>query len=69
MKIREDFTWGYPLHVEYSLTEEQGRELLQALKIMQHIGIRYLREQRFCVDLYLGQDMRTFSLRRIKQLL
>lgn len=36
---------GYPLHVEYFLTEEQGRELLQALKIMQHIGIRYLREQ------------------------
>jgi len=26
---------GYPLRVEYSLTEEQGRELLEALKIMQ----------------------------------
>ena len=25
----------YPLRVEYSLTEEQGRELLEALKIMQ----------------------------------
>lgn len=36
---------GYPLHVEYSLTEERGRELLEALKIMQHIGIKYLREQ------------------------
>lgn len=36
---------GYPLHVEYSLTEGQGRELLEALKIMQHIGIEYLKEQ------------------------
>lgn len=26
---------GYPLRVEYSLTEKQGRELLEALKIMQ----------------------------------
>ena len=36
---------GYPLHVEYSLTDGQGRELLQALKIMQHIGIEYLKAQ------------------------
>lgn len=36
---------GYPLHVEYSLTDEPGRELLQALKIMQHIGIEYLKAQ------------------------
>lgn len=34
---------GYPLHVEYSLTEGQGYELLEALKIMQHIGIEYLK--------------------------
>ena len=36
---------GYPLHVEYSLTEGPGRELLEALKIMQHIGIEYLKAQ------------------------
>jgi len=36
---------GYPLHVEYSLTEERGCELLEALKIMQHIGIEYLKKQ------------------------
>lgn len=36
---------GYPLHVEYSLTEEQGENLLEALKIMQHIGIEYLKAQ------------------------
>lgn len=36
---------GYPLHVEYSLTKKQGYELLEALKIMQHIGIEYLKEQ------------------------
>lgn len=34
---------GYPLHVEYSLTKGQGYELLEALKIMQHIGIEYLK--------------------------
>ncbi|MDD3417170.1 MAG: helix-turn-helix domain-containing protein [Lachnospiraceae bacterium] len=36
---------GYPLHVEYSLTDGQGYELLEALKIMQHIGIEYLKAQ------------------------
>ena len=36
---------GYPLHVEYSLTAGPGQELLQALKIMQHIGIEYLKAQ------------------------
>lgn len=36
---------GYPLHVEYSLTEGLGYELLEALKIMQHIGIEYLKAQ------------------------
>lgn len=36
---------GYPLHVEYALTKKQGYELLEALKIMQRIGITYLKEQ------------------------
>lgn len=36
---------GYPLRVEYSLTKDRGYELLKALKIMQHIGIEYLKEQ------------------------
>ncbi|MBQ3514686.1 MAG: helix-turn-helix transcriptional regulator [Lachnospiraceae bacterium] len=35
---------GYPLHVEYSLTEDMGKEILEALKIMQHIGIDYLKK-------------------------
>ena len=34
---------GYPLHVEYSLTKDMGMEILEALRIMQHIGIDYLR--------------------------
>lgn len=34
---------GYPLHVEYFLTEPQGKQLLEALRIMQHIGIDYLK--------------------------
>lgn len=35
---------GYPLHVEYSLTSDMGAEILEALKIMQHIGIDYLKK-------------------------
>ena len=34
---------GYPLHVEYSLTDGMRREILEALRIMQHIGIDYLK--------------------------
>lgn len=33
---------GYPLHVEYSLTDDMGARILEALRIMQHIGIDYL---------------------------
>lgn len=35
---------GYPLHVEYSLTEPRGRRMLEAVLIMQEIGIDYMRE-------------------------
>lgn len=34
---------GYPLHVEYSLTDQMGQQILDALKIMQGIGIEYLK--------------------------
>ena len=34
---------GYPLHVEYLLTEDMGAQILEALRIMQHIGIDYLK--------------------------
>ena len=34
---------GYPLHVEYSLTSDMGERILEALRIMQHIGIDYLK--------------------------
>lgn len=34
---------GYPLHVEYSLTSDMGIQILEALRIMQHIGIDYLK--------------------------
>lgn len=33
---------GYPLHVEYFLTEERGGKMTKALEIMQQIGIDYL---------------------------
>ena len=35
---------GYPLRVEYFLTEDMGKEILVALKIMQHIGIDYMKK-------------------------
>lgn len=35
---------GYPLSVEYSLSSPQGEEIFEALKIMQKIGIRYMKE-------------------------
>jgi DNA-binding HxlR family transcriptional regulator len=35
---------GYPLHVEYFLTETKGKELLEAILIMQRIGIEYMLE-------------------------
>ncbi|MEG0126704.1 MAG: helix-turn-helix domain-containing protein [Clostridia bacterium] len=33
---------GFPLHVEYFLTEERGQKMLEALKIMQSVGIDYM---------------------------
>lgn len=35
---------GYPLHVSYFLTKERGMKMLQAIWIMQEIGIEYLVE-------------------------
>lgn len=35
---------SYPLHVEYYLTSDMGIQILEALKIMQQIGISYLKE-------------------------
>lgn len=35
---------GYPLHVEYSLTEKRGRYMIEAIRIMQMIGVDYMLE-------------------------
>lgn len=35
---------GYPLRVEYFLTEEKGKKILQAIQIMQEIGVEYMVE-------------------------
>ena len=35
---------GYPLRVEYFLTEGRGREMLKALEIMQAVGIDFMLE-------------------------
>lgn len=61
--VKKETFSGYPLHVEYSLTEGQGREMLKALKIMQHIGIEYLKMQgKLCI-----QPNRQRSIRQAKE--
>ena len=35
---------GYPLRVEYSITERRGRKMIEAIIIMQMIGIDYMLE-------------------------
>ena len=35
---------GYPLHVEYSLTPGRGQKMMQAINIMQEIGVNYMVE-------------------------
>jgi DNA-binding HxlR family transcriptional regulator len=35
---------GYPLRVEYFLTEDRGRKMLKAIGIMQEIGVEYMVE-------------------------
>ena len=35
---------GYPLHVEYSLTEDRGKKIVPALEILQSIGVDYMVE-------------------------
>jgi len=36
---------GYPLHVEYSITERRGRKMIEAITIMQMVGIEYMLEK------------------------
>lgn len=35
---------GYPLRVEYSITERRGRKMIEAIIIMQMVGIDYMLE-------------------------
>lgn len=35
---------GYPLRVEYFLTQDRGQRILEALSIMQAIGVDFMRE-------------------------
>lgn len=42
---------GYPLRVEYFLTEDMGMQMLEAIKIIQRIGIQYMKEHGMECDL------------------
>lgn len=45
-KLVEKKTYeGYPLKVEYFLTENRGEEILKALVIMQNLGIDFMLEK------------------------
>jgi DNA-binding HxlR family transcriptional regulator len=35
---------GYPLHVEYSITDRRGQKMMEAIDIMQLIGVDYMLE-------------------------
>lgn len=35
---------GYPLRVEYSVTERRGKKMIEAINIMQMIGVDYMLE-------------------------
>ncbi len=35
---------GYPLRVEYSITERRGRKMIEAINIMQMVGVDYMLE-------------------------
>ena len=35
---------GYPLRVEYSITERRGRKMIEAIDIMQMVGVDYMIE-------------------------
>ncbi len=35
---------GYPLHVEYSITDRRGKKMMEAIDIMQMIGVDYMLE-------------------------
>ncbi|MBO4580097.1 MAG: helix-turn-helix transcriptional regulator [Clostridiales bacterium] len=36
---------GYPLRVEYSVTERRGRKMLEAIDIMQMVGVDFMLEK------------------------
>ena len=42
--VGKNSSGGYPLHVEYFLTEPMGRKMLEAVQIMQDIGVVYMAE-------------------------
>ncbi len=35
---------GYPLRVEYSITKRRGQKMIEAIKIMQMVGVDYMLE-------------------------
>jgi len=39
---------GYPLKVEYFLTSKRGHRIIEALDIMQEVGLEYI-EERACI--------------------
>jgi len=42
--VEKETTEGYPLHVEYFLSDKRGQMLIEAIKILQSVGVDYMVE-------------------------
>ncbi len=56
---------GYPLSVEYSLSNPQGLEIFEALKIVQKIGIRYMNEHNLGDDYFARIEKRKLQGKKV----
>lgn len=41
---------GYPLKVEYFLTDNKGQKIIKALEIMQEVGMEYINENKITAN-------------------
>lgn len=60
---------GYPLHVEYSLTEGRGGKILEAISIMQLVGIEYMIEngmqgELMCKNIVTSEQVETYKTKK-----
>lgn len=67
--VDKEKTGGYPLHVAYFLTEKRGRYMIEAIKIMQMIGVDYMLENGMeqvllCKGILSEEEIKSYRTRR-----